>query len=93
MSNLDSRVAWGIIGTGNIARTFARGLARSRTGKLVAVGSRTQGATDAFAKEFELDRAHGSYEALLADPQVQAVYISTPHPSHAEWCIKAARAK
>ena len=92
MSNLESRVAWGIIGTGNIARTFTRGLAKSRTGKLVAVGSRTQASADAFAKEFELDRAHGSYEALLADPEIQAVYISTPHPSHAEWCIKAARA-
>ena len=92
MSNLESRVAWGIIGTGAIAHTFARGLAKSRTGKLIAVGSRTQTSADAFAKEFELDRAHGTYEALLADPQVQAVYISTPHPSHAEWCIKAARA-
>jgi len=93
MSNLESRVAWGIIGTGGIAHTFARGLAKSRTGKLAAVGSRTQASADAFAKEFELERAHGTYEALLADPQVQAVYISTPHPSHAEWCIKAARAK
>jgi predicted dehydrogenase/aryl-alcohol dehydrogenase-like predicted oxidoreductase len=92
MSNLESRVAWGIIGTGGIAHTFARGLAKSRTGKLVAVGSRTQAAAGAFAKEFELNRAHGSYEALLADPEIQAVYISTPHPSHAEWCIKAARA-
>ncbi|HEX4139807.1 MAG TPA: aldo/keto reductase, partial [Candidatus Methylacidiphilales bacterium] len=93
MSNLESRVTWGILGTGAIAHTFARGLARSRTGKLVAVGSRAQASAEAFAKEFGLDRAHGSYEALLADPDVQAVYISTPHPSHAEWCIKAARAK
>ncbi len=93
MSNLESRVAWGIIGTGNIARTFARGLAKSRTGKLVAAGSRTQASAEAFAKEFGLARAHGSYEALLADPEIQAVYISTPHPFHAEWCIKAARAK
>jgi predicted dehydrogenase/diketogulonate reductase-like aldo/keto reductase len=93
MSNLESRVAWGIIGTGGIAHTFARGLAKSRTGKLVAAGSRTQVSADKFAREFGLDRAHGSYEALLADPEVQAVYISTPHPSHAEWCIKAARAK
>jgi predicted dehydrogenase/diketogulonate reductase-like aldo/keto reductase len=89
----ESRVAWGILGTGAIAHTFARGLEKSRTGKLVAVGSRAQLSANAFAKEFGLASAHGSYEALLADPEVQAVYISTPHPSHAEWCIKAARAK
>ena len=93
MTKQDSRVAWGILGTGAIAHTFARGLAKSRTGKLVAVGSRTQTSTDKFAREFLLDHAHGNYEALLADPAVQAVYISTPHPSHAEWCVKAARAK
>jgi predicted dehydrogenase/aryl-alcohol dehydrogenase-like predicted oxidoreductase len=93
MGNHESRIAWGILGTGAIAHTFARGLAKSRTGKLVAAGSRAQASADAFAKEFGLARAHGSYEALLADPEVQAVYISTPHSSHAEWCIKAARAK
>jgi predicted dehydrogenase/aryl-alcohol dehydrogenase-like predicted oxidoreductase len=92
MSAQKSQVAWGIIGTGAIAHTFAQGLAKSRTGKLIAVGSRSQGSAEAFAKEFAPVRAHGSYEALLADPEVQAVYISTPHPSHAEWCIKAARA-
>jgi predicted dehydrogenase/aryl-alcohol dehydrogenase-like predicted oxidoreductase len=92
MSEDKTQVSWGILGTGAIAHTFARGLAKSRTGKLRAVGSRAQGSADAFAKEFGSVRAHGSYEALLADPEVQAVYISTPHPSHAEWCIKAARA-
>jgi len=93
MSATESRLAWGIIGTGGIARTFAQGLAKSRTGKLVAVGSRQQATADTFAKEFGSIRAHGSYEKLLADPEVQAVYIATPHPSHAEWTIKAARAK
>ena len=92
MSN-PTRITWGIIGTGAIAHTFAKGLAKSRTGTLVAVGSRTQASADGFAREFSLTHGHGSYEALLADPAVQAVYISTPHPSHAEWCIKAARAK
>jgi len=93
MSDQNKRVAWGILGTGTIAHTFAKGLAKCRTGKLVAVGSRAQDSADKFAKEFGTVRGHGSYEALLADPSVQAVYISTPHPSHAEWCIKAARAK
>ncbi len=87
-----STLSWGILGTGAIARTFAQGLAKSRTGRLVAVGSRQPGTANKFAQEFGGITAHGSYEALLADPAVQAVYISTPHPSHAEWCIKTARA-
>ncbi len=86
------RLTWGIIGTGRIAHTFAKAMPTSRTGKLVAVASRTQAAADAFAKEFPGIWAHGSYDALLADPEVQAVYISTPHPMHLEWTIRAARA-
>lgn len=88
-----STLAWGILGTGSIARTFARGLAKSRTGKLVAAGSRQPDTAVKFAQEFGNITAHGSYEKLLVDPAVQAIYISTPHPSHAEWCIKAARAR
>jgi len=93
MSATKSQLSWGIIGTGSIAKTFAQGLAKSRTGKLVAVGSRRQDAADVFAAKFGPIKAHASYEDLLADPEVEAVYISTPHPLHAEWCIKAARAK
>jgi predicted dehydrogenase/aryl-alcohol dehydrogenase-like predicted oxidoreductase len=83
---------WGIIGTGAIAHAFAEGLARSRTGKLIAVGSRTQESADRFADEFSVPRRHGSYEALLADSAVVAVYVSTPHPFHAQWAIRAAEA-
>ena len=86
-----ARLRWGIIATGAIARTFAKALPQSRTGRLVAVGSRTQAGADAFAADFPC-RAHGSYAALLADPEVEAVYISTPHPQHAEWAVAAARA-
>lgn len=85
-------LAWGILGTGSIANTFAQGLAQSRTGKLVAVGSRQLATATEFAAKYDRVKAHGSYEALLADPDVQAVYISTPHPLHAEWCVKAAHA-
>jgi predicted dehydrogenase/aryl-alcohol dehydrogenase-like predicted oxidoreductase len=90
--NSDSRLAWGIIGTGRIAQTFAKSMPTSRLGRLVAVASRTQAAADAFGREFPPLRAHGSYEALLSDPGVQAVYISTPHPMHVEWTIRAAQA-
>ena len=58
---------------------------------LVAVGSRDLDKAKAFAAEFGGARGYGSYEALLADPEVDAVYISTPHPQHAEWAIGARR--
>jgi predicted dehydrogenase/aryl-alcohol dehydrogenase-like predicted oxidoreductase len=64
----------------------------SKTGELIAVGSRTQAGADRFGAEFKIPHRHAGYEALLADPDVDAVYIATPHPFHAEWIIKAAEA-
>jgi predicted dehydrogenase len=89
-----NRLRWGIIGTGRIAKTFAQNLAASRTGRLVAVGSRSPQTAQQFGDQFNLSPAHrhASYDALLADADVQAVYISTPHPWHAEWAIRAAQA-
>lgn len=89
---MTSELQWGILGTGNIAKAFARALPHSETGRVVAVGSRNKGTANKFGKEFGLSRCHGSYEALLADKRVQAVYISLPHPMHAEWAIKTAEA-
>lgn len=89
---MSKTLRWGIIGTGSIAHIFARGIVESKTGTLVAVGSRTQEAADTFGETWNVPRRYGSYEALLADNDVQAVYISTPHPLHAEWTIKAADA-
>ena len=86
------KLKWGILAPGGIAKAFARGVAHSKTGRVVAVGSRSKEKADAFADEFDIPRRHGSYEALLADPEVQAVYIATPHPMHAEWAVKAAEA-
>lgn len=83
---------WGIIGTGAIARAFASALARSKTGTLHAVGSRTADRAAAFAGEFGAARSFGGYDDLLADGDVDAVYISTPHPMHPEWAIRAAEA-
>ena len=83
---------WGILSTGSIAGSFAGDLPKSRTGRLVAVGSRSAESAEAFAGEHGRVRAHGSYADLLADAEVDAVYIATPHPQHAEWAIRAARA-
>ena len=85
-------IRWGILSTGNIAHTFARGLRDSKSGELFAVASRNQESADKFAAQFDNVRAYSSYEALLSDAEVDAVYIATPHPLHAQWAIRAADA-
>lgn len=92
MSSNEDKLRWGIIGAGGIAKVFARGVQHSKTGEMLAVGSRSQEKADAFGKELDVPRRYGSYEALLSDKDVQAVYIATPHPMHAEWAIRAAEA-
>jgi predicted dehydrogenase/aryl-alcohol dehydrogenase-like predicted oxidoreductase len=87
-----SKLQWGIIGTGHIAEEFVDGVNESTTGQVVAVGSRSQVTADQFGGKYKIPRRYSSYEALLTDREVEAVYISTPHPMHAEWAIKAAEA-
>ena len=83
-------LAWGIAGTGRIARDVGRVLAVEAT--VVAVGSRDEGRARALAAELGAGSAHGSYAALVADPAVQAVYVTTPHSGHAEVAGAALRA-
>lgn len=90
---MSQQLTWGIIGAGNIAKAFATGVNGSKTGKLLAIASRSQEKADKFGDEFKIPRRYASYEALLADKDVQAVYVATPHPMHAEWAIRAAEAK
>jgi len=85
------QLRWGILATGSIARQFARGLAVSRTGTLHAVGSRSLATAEGFAREHG-GRGYASYQAVLDDPSVEAVYIALPHHMHEEWTIKAAQA-
>lgn len=85
------KLRWGIIATGGIARQFAEGLAVSKTGTLVASGSRSLEKATAFAEKHG-GAAFGSYEEVLAHPDVDAVYIAGPHHLHAEWTIKTAQA-
>lgn len=75
-------INWGILGPGSIAQRFAKGLQSVPDAKLYAVGSRTQEKADEFASKYDAPKRYGSYEALAADPDVQAVYIATPHPQH-----------
>lgn len=82
---------WGLMATGGIARTFAQDLAHVPGASLVAVGSRSQEKADAFADEFGAPNRHASYAALAADPDVDAVYVSPPHPFHHEATLLALR--
>ena len=85
-------VRFGILGAAAIAKKFAAGLAGSPLATIVAVGSRTAATADAFAAETGIARAYPSYEALLADPAVEAIYIPLPNDLHAAWAIRAAEA-
>ena len=83
---------WGIVSTADINRKVIPGAHASEKVDLVAVASRDQARADAYAREWEIPRAYGSYEALLDDPEIEAVYISLPNTMHAEWSIKALEA-
>jgi predicted dehydrogenase len=73
---------WGLIGSGGIAGSFAAALEATGSGRAVAIGSRERATADAFADRFAIPNRHGSYEALVDDPEVDAVYVATPHPMH-----------
>ncbi len=83
---------WGIMAPGGIARAFASALRASTRQQIVAVGSRSQQRAAEFAAEFGAGSAYGSYEQLVADPQVQAIYVASPHSEHFEQAMLAIRA-
>ena len=85
-------VKWAIMSTANINRKVIPAAHASSKVELVAVASRDQMRADRYAKTWEIQRAYGSYEALLADPEVEAVYVSLPNSLHCEWAIKALEA-
>jgi xylose dehydrogenase (NAD/NADP) len=85
-------VKWGIISTADINRKVIPGAHASPKVDLVAVASRDQARADEYAKKWEIERAYASYDALLADPDIEAVYISLPNTMHVEWSIRALEA-
>ncbi len=85
---------WGIIGPGAIAHNFADGLKEAPSGRLVAIASRSDERRASFGDAYGIaaDKRYATYEDLAADPEIDAVYIATPHPFHAELAIMAMRA-
>ena len=81
---MNATIRWGILGTGKIARQFAAGLQHLSDAKLTAVGSRTAESATAFGKQFTVPHCHASYEALVREPDVDAIYVATPHSCHRE---------
>jgi len=92
---MSEKYNWAILGTGAVANRFAKALANiTDQAELVAVGSRTQASAEKFAEVYGIPAAHGSYQALADDPNVDIVYIGTPHPFHhrdAKMCLEAGK--
>ncbi|MDH2443317.1 Gfo/Idh/MocA family oxidoreductase [Amnibacterium sp. CER49] len=91
MTGTRGEISWAVLGTGKIARIFAEALRSSATGRLAAVGSRSASSAARFAEAHGADRWHEGYEAALADAQIDAVYIATPHTTHFDLIVAAAQ--
>jgi D-xylose 1-dehydrogenase (NADP+, D-xylono-1,5-lactone-forming) len=85
-------VTWGILSTADINRLVIPAARTSEKVDIVAVASREQARGEEYARRWEIPRAYGSYEALLADDEIEAVYISLPNNLHCEWSIRAVEA-
>ena len=90
-----NKTRWGILGTGRIAGKFAEGLAKLEDADLAAVGSRSAAAAETFGERYDVPRRHASYAALADDPDVDVIYVATPHTYHKEnslLCLQAGKA-
>jgi len=81
---MSHRIRWGILGTGKIAHQFAAALRRLPAADLLATGSRSAESAARFSDEFGISRRYGSYTELVSDPEVEVIYVATPHSCHAE---------
>lgn len=79
---MENKFRWGILGTGNIANSFTEALTSLPDAEIKAVGSRTMKNAQQFAHKFDIPNAHASYESLVNDPEVDVIYVSTPHTYH-----------
>ena len=88
---MDEKIKWGIISTGHISGRFAEALEILPDAELVAVASRTQESADEFAQRYNIPKAYATYQQLADDPEVDAVYIGTPHTFHLENSVMCMR--
>jgi predicted dehydrogenase len=86
------KLRWGLLSTARINKAVIPPIRASARHELIAVASRSLEKAQAYAREWGIPRAHGSYEALLADPEIDAVYIGLPNDLHCEWSIRCAQA-
>jgi xylose dehydrogenase (NAD/NADP) len=89
---MTAMLRWGLLSTARINRRLIPAIRAAERAELTTVASRSQAGADAYAAEWDIPRALGSYQALLDDPAIDAVYISLPNSLHAEWAVRAARA-
>lgn len=92
---MESKIRWGILGTGNVAREFITDLGTVADAEILAVGSRSKDNAERFAKTFNIPRQHVGYENLANDCDIDVVYVATPHPFHMEntiMCLRAGKA-
>jgi len=89
---MERKLNWGLLSTAKINNALIKPLNASKRTRLLAVASRNISSAEAYAKEKKIPRAHGSYEALLADPEIDIIYNPLPNHLHAEWTIKALHA-
>jgi len=88
----ERKLNWGLLSTARINQALIPVLKASRRNRLAAVGSRSAKSAKAYARQWGISRAHGSYEDLLADPEIDVIYVSLPNHLHAEWTVKALQA-
>ncbi len=89
---MEKNLNWGLLSTAKINQALIKPLRASKRTRLLAVASRKISSAESYAREWNIPRAHGSYEALLADPEIDVIYNSLPNHLHAEWTIKALHA-
>src|SRR5688572_18600220 len=87
-----SPLRWGLLATARINDAILTGAGLTDEAEVVAVASRDRDRAEAYAREHGIERAHGSYEALLEDPEVDAVYVSLPNSLHVPWSVRALEA-
>jgi predicted dehydrogenase len=88
------RFNWGVIGPGKIANTFAKAIASSKKGKILAVASRSAERAADFANTYQIEKTYSNYEGMLDDPEIDIIYIATPHNFHyqqAKMCLEAGK--